>query len=141
MIAAHVSLGIFNRAITLAPSANIRLICVNRRDYADTTLFSAEELDIIANGDKESRAVFLQHRALEYATLVTRLIEECSIPAPSSDGKAGGIALMGWSLGNMASLGVVSAVDSYPIAVRDILRVYVRRIFIHSGYLLFEFND
>lgn len=126
--------GIFSKAIALAPSKGIRLICVNRRDYAETTLFSVDELDIIANGDKKARLTFLQDKALEYATAITGLIEECSLPAPTSDGSAGGIALMGWSLGNMASLSIVSAIDTYPPSIKKTLQNYVRRVIVHSKY-------
>ncbi|GJJ10600.1 hypothetical protein Clacol_004827 [Clathrus columnatus] len=120
-------------AIALAPSKGIRLICVNRRDYADTTLFSAEELGIIANGDKEARLNFIKERALEYSTLVTELIEKYSIPAPDVDKTRGGIALMGWSFGNTVPLGIASAIETYPPSIKEILQKYLIKIIIHNA--------
>ncbi|KAF8589583.1 hypothetical protein K439DRAFT_1521297 [Ramaria rubella] len=125
--------GIFQRALPLAASRRLRLICVNRRDYAETTLFSSSELKILSEGDETERAAFVEQRGVEFALFLNQLIDELSLPPPTTDGKDGGIALMGWSLGNVVALAIVASISSFPGTVKARLQKYVRVFMIHSA--------
>lgn len=126
------SLGVFQRILPLASSKKLRLICLNRRDYAGTTLYSPGELEVLSSGSKTDRAAFLAARGLEIALVLDRLIDELSLPPPTADSKDGGLALMGWSSGNVEALAAIAGFPSFPPNVQRRLQLYLRRYIMHG---------
>jgi len=106
--------GVFQRLLPLAAPRGVRIIAVNRRDYAESTLFSPAELNQLNNGEQTARASFLQARGLEMAHFVAALIEKLNLPKPSEDRTNGGIALIGWSLGNILPMSIMNSITFLP---------------------------
>ncbi|KAF8523962.1 hypothetical protein BU17DRAFT_43319, partial [Hysterangium stoloniferum] len=133
--------GIFQRILPLAAPRGVRIIAVNRRDYPGSTLFSPAELDQLNNGEETGHASFLQARGVEMALFVTALIETLNLPKPSDDHTNGGIALMGWSLGNILPILIMSSIALLPVEMKTRLQLYVRRTILYDApHLPFGFQ-
>ncbi|KAI0755094.1 Alpha/Beta hydrolase protein [Daedaleopsis nitida] len=122
---------IYDKVFALAQGADVRLVAINRRGYPGSTALSAEDMAALAGTDEQKEA-FIQARGLEVATFIDKFIEVNDIPPISEDGTAGGIALMGWSLGCCVSLSVVSHIRSYPQSVQKRLGAYLRAHILHE---------
>ncbi|KAH9485377.1 hypothetical protein JR316_0002285 [Psilocybe cubensis] len=85
----------FEKLHDLAAKHNFRTIAFQRRGYQGSTEYTASELDDQYSGKK----VFIDRLALELAYFCQHIVEEHTIPLRSKDGKSGGIALLGWSMG------------------------------------------
>ncbi|KAI0666401.1 hypothetical protein C8Q78DRAFT_984281 [Trametes maxima] len=103
---------IFEKVSKLAGPAGLRFVAINRRDYPGSTPLTAEDSGVLASGTDEQKAAFLKARGVELATFVDRFAEQNNVPAISADGKSGGFALLGWSLGNAIALAAVANVDA-----------------------------
>jgi len=108
------------------------LVCLNRRDYAGTTLYRSAELKVLSEGGEEEHALFLAHRGEEISLFLDRLVEVHSLPSPSDDRSEGGLALMGWSLGNVEPISSFATASSLPTKVQDRLKIYLRRLILHE---------
>ena len=83
------------------------------------------------NGSNAAEHVkFLQARALELARFLVWVIRELNIP--KADGVAGGLALMGWSLGNVLTTAFLGFLDTYPQDVIDTLKPYLKALFMYG---------
>ena len=123
---------IFNRLIPLAPKYNIRIVAITRRDYSGSAPYTSAELEVIMHGDTAAKTGFLQARALEIASFLEKFTQENNLPQSSPDGKQGGIALLGWSLGNVLALSVVGLAQHFPRGLQDNLDPYLRRLVLYG---------
>ncbi|KAF7424175.1 hypothetical protein PC9H_009478 [Pleurotus ostreatus] len=103
-----------------------RFVAITRRGYRGSTPFAADELAVLAEGDEAQKTVWLKDRAVEIASFIDSFIQQQKLPAPSSDGKQGGIAILGWSGGNSFTAAVISSIDSYAEPVQIRLSQYLR---------------
>lgn len=101
-------------------------MALNRRDYVGSTLFTPEELSQLNSLDPQQHKTFLKARGLEIAHFLGWIIREQNIPKASEDGSSGGVALLGWSAGNITTLAFLRHLDSYPSEVVAALEPYVR---------------
>ncbi|KAI4520758.1 alpha/beta-hydrolase [Schizophyllum commune Loenen D] len=115
---------VFDRLLPLAPSHNIRLICVNRRGYPGTTPFTPEEEAGLASSDPSQT---LAAQGVVFARFIAKLPDALGLPLPSAHGE-GGIALAGWSLGTLFVRLVLSALDEVDEPTRNVLRTYVQKL-------------
>ena len=104
------------------------MVCLNRRDYDGTTLYSPAELKVLSQGDESDHALFLETRGVEIASFLDGLIDALSLPGPTDDGKEGGLALMGWSMGNIFTLSTVASVSLLQPQVQTRLQSYLRKL-------------
>ena len=114
------------------------MVCVNRRDYPGTTLYTPAELNAIRDGNEHGS--FFVARGVELAAFLDGLIDALSLPGHTSDGKEGGLALMGWSMGNMFTLSTIASVSSLQPQTRTRLQLYLRK-FIMFGEIAVELTD
>ncbi|KAK7442017.1 hypothetical protein VKT23_016294 [Stygiomarasmius scandens] len=114
--------GIFKRLLPPAQLRLARVILVNRREYAGSTSYNAEELKIFAEGSDQEQLDLLLHEGLNLARLLAGLIQSLSLP------KSGGVALVGWSLGCTFMLSMLAAVRSLPQRVRDRLAEFIKTV-------------
>ncbi|KAF8974274.1 Alpha/Beta hydrolase protein [Flammula alnicola] len=112
--------GIFKLLLPLAAAHSLRLICVSRREYEGSTPYSAEELKVINHGSDEERAKLLQDQGVLLALFVDSLIQKLSLP------QAGGVAVAGWSMGNIFSLAFLASIDVLPEETKERLKAYMR---------------
>ena len=122
----------FSRLLPLAQKYNLRIIAPNRRDYIGSTLFSEDELSVLNGNNDLAHKAFLRDRGLEIAHFLKWIIDEMKIPLASEDGKAGGLALMGWSLGNTTTVAFLRYLKTYPSELVTALEPYIRTFFIYG---------
>ncbi|EAU83888.2 hypothetical protein CC1G_11982 [Coprinopsis cinerea okayama7 len=116
---------IFQKVLDLAPKSGLRIVAINRRDYPGSSPLSTEQLNC-ATGSDEEKAGYLRDRGLEYLYFLDRFIQLKGLPLISEDGKQGGVALLGWSLGTSFSTAAIASAPSLEDEVKDRLAKYVR---------------
>lgn len=128
----------FSRLMPLAAKYGLRIIALNRRDYVGSTPFTTAELDDLLSDDDAKHRQFLQARGLEIARFLVWVIDELKIPPKTEaviDGESktyGGLALMGWSLGNIQTILVLGHLMTYPREVVEKLKLFFRTLFIYG---------
>lgn len=123
-----VTTAVFANVMSLAPVFGLRFVALNRRDYPQSTPYSSAELTVLSNGTDAEKTTFLQDRGIEIATFIDTFIQQENLPAVSSDGKSGGVAVLGWSLGNSFTIATIANVDTLPAAVQQRLGSYIRAL-------------
>ncbi|OSD07675.1 hypothetical protein PYCCODRAFT_1357773 [Trametes coccinea BRFM310] len=123
---------IFEKVMSLAKSANIRFVAINRRDFPGSTPFTPEDMKILASGTDDEKAAFVKARGLEFASFVDQFVVRNNIPPISNGGKYGGFALVGWSFGNSVTLSAVANVDSLDAPVRARWASRMRALVLHE---------
>ncbi|EPQ52536.1 hypothetical protein GLOTRDRAFT_47201 [Gloeophyllum trabeum ATCC 11539] len=118
----------FEKVVPLAGKDNIRLVTLNRRDYAGSTKYSDSELEDLNAG----RIVFMVRAALEVANFLVWFAETHKIPPVSSDGKSGGLAVLGWSMGCAWAIALFGHPDKVPKRVYDRLKPYYRMLILYD---------
>jgi len=81
----------------------VRLVCLNRRDFPGSTRYSDDELAIIRDSnDPEVLKQFRAARGHEIGRFICSIVEKEQLPTVNHKptGIEGGVALVGWSLGN-----------------------------------------
>ncbi|KAG6867737.1 hypothetical protein C0993_011819 [Termitomyces sp. T159_Od127] len=106
---------IFEKMLTVASKKGTRFVALNRRDYPGSTAYRPEELHIVVSDvtDEEKHAEF-QARGIEIATFIDNFIKKNNLPPISKDQKAGGIILLGWSLGSATALSTIANARALP---------------------------
>ncbi|KAK1234684.1 hypothetical protein PQX77_002109 [Marasmius sp. AFHP31] len=114
---------------------NLRVIALNRRDYAGSSPVSDEELEALEGKDESRAREFFDNMGLHLALFIKKFIEEEGIPAilESENGRGrGGIAVMGWSLGTMTAVAPFGNPD---IMREDVYQVLVKYV---QGLILYD---
>ncbi|THH21276.1 hypothetical protein EW146_g257 [Bondarzewia mesenterica] len=122
------SLAIFS----IAFSRGIRFVTVNRRNFPGATPFTSDEVNIIATGTDQQKSAWMQARGQEVANFIDAFIQKYDIPAISDDGKSGGIALLGWSVGAPFACAAIASVDTLPPDARARLGSRIRTLIAHE---------
>jgi len=97
------------------------MIVVNRREYSGSSPYTEAELKVFAEGSDEERFKLLVDEGSNLAMLLDGIIGTLELP------ETGGVAIVGWSLGNIFTLSILASVDTLPLKVRERLGIYVRR--------------
>ncbi|KAK7453506.1 hypothetical protein VKT23_011783 [Stygiomarasmius scandens] len=114
--------GLFKRIIPVAHARSYRMIAINRREYPGSTPYTEEELKIFAEGpDDATRTKLLMTEGSNLALLLDGLIQSLSLPL------AGGVAVVGWSLGNLYALLLLASITSLPQDTKERLGKFVNR--------------
>ena len=111
-------LAVFNKVAALAGQYGIRFVAINRRDYPESTPFSPSDIQVLSTGTDDEKAGFLRARGVEIATFIDRFAERNETTEVSADGKTGGFAILGWSLGCALVHAAVAHVDGLPSALK-----------------------
>ncbi|KAF8655200.1 hypothetical protein AX16_003232 [Volvariella volvacea WC 439] len=118
---------IFRRIMDLAPAANLRIVSINRRNYPGSTPFNDAERDLLMNGSDAQKTEFLDAQGMQLLTFIDKYMID-NRPPLNTHAKTGGIALMGWSLGNVLTLAAVANADKLPTDARDRLASQLRSV-------------
>ncbi|EJD07796.1 uncharacterized protein FOMMEDRAFT_150347 [Fomitiporia mediterranea MF3/22] len=127
----------FTRLFAPASQRNLRIIALNRRDYVGSTPFSKSEIAQLDTTDEPKHQQFLYDRGREIAYFLLWVINELKIPPARNDGKSGGLALLGWSLGNITSFAFLANLARYPMEVVETLDAYLRHFFVYEAVFQF----
>ena len=131
--------GIFRRMFPFAKQYGIRLVAINRRDYAGSTPYSQFEHDRLMGVDEAAHRDALLQEGQELATFLEQLVKALGIPKvqTGSDGaKVGGLAVLGWSSGNLPVLSMLGNALDLPESQQVVLRDYLRTSVIYGQSLL-----
>ncbi|KAL5532279.1 hypothetical protein ACEPAF_5848 [Sanghuangporus sanghuang] len=126
----------FIRLLPLAPSYNLRIIAINRRDYTGSTQLSDADIALLFSSNTEDHKQFLRSRGLEIARFLAWVIDELKIPPAASqrDGaRDGGLTLLGWSLGSITTLAFLRHLSSFSKELVDKLAPYLKISIIYDS--------
>ena len=121
--------------ITRAHAHNFRVIALNRRDYVGSTQFSQEELSRINSKDPNELREFLKDRGREILLFLNWIVDHKAIPRAKEGGK-GGLALLGWSLGNVTTLSMLAFLNEYEKELVGRVEPWLTTFFIYGKLLL-----
>jgi len=126
--------GTFEPVQALAKAANVRFVAVTRRNYRGSTPFTEEELKVVNNGPEEEKTAFIVKRGVELLTFMDKFLQEKKVPLqPLQEGKPGGIAIVGWSLGNTVTLSAIANIKSAAPEVQQRLRPLIHTLILHEA--------
>ena len=111
----------------------MRFVAVNRREYKGSTLFSDAEKAVLTNGTDEQKLQWLRDRGNELATFIHTFIRQRNLPPASADGKSGGVALLGWSMGVSTTMATIANVDSFAPDIQLSLGSHLRVHIMHGS--------
>ncbi|KAE9401803.1 hypothetical protein BT96DRAFT_937687 [Gymnopus androsaceus JB14] len=97
---------------------------ISTREYPGSTPYSPEELEVFAVGPDEARLKQLMKDGTDLALLLDGLIVSLSLP------QTGGIAIVGWSMGNIFTLPLLASITDLPVETRVRLGSHVKRTII-----------
>ncbi|KAI0064160.1 hypothetical protein BV25DRAFT_350359 [Artomyces pyxidatus] len=121
----------FKRIHEHASRFNLRFVSVNRRGYVGSTPLTASELAIPTSGSGAEKTAFFNARGIEAAIFVDKFVQQNNIPPISSNGRAGGIGLLGWSAGNGVTLSIVANLDVLPSETQARFTSHLRGVIMH----------
>ncbi|KAI0367627.1 hypothetical protein BV20DRAFT_949919 [Pilatotrama ljubarskyi] len=132
--------GIFAKLIPLADTYGVRIILLNRREYPGAVPYTAEERALIPSVPSKPRTdkheirsatemleTFMRDRARELYDALQGLVQERNLPPVHPTSLAGGMVLVGWSMGATWMTALLSHVAEFPMGAVN-LRDYVRRV-------------
>ncbi|KAF7291780.1 AB hydrolase-1 domain-containing protein [Mycena chlorophos] len=119
--------GTFRRLHPLASHSGLRVICLNRREYDGSSLYPEDELAVFTTGTEEERAALLGVQGRDLALCIDGIIRSLALP------KAGGVALMAWSLGNVFLLSVLASLNTLPAPTKERLVQWVHTAIIFQA--------
>ncbi|KAJ3794253.1 hypothetical protein GGU11DRAFT_690187 [Lentinula aff. detonsa] len=126
--------GIFSKIQTLAPSRQLRIVAVNRRGYAGSTPLSTYEQNVILNGTADQQAEFSRNIGVELLMFMDEFIQDHNISVFNGDkNSAGGVAVVAWSIGNMAGLSAIAHIEDVPEATRSRLASRIRSLIMQES--------
>jgi len=120
--------GTFSRLPSIGSKHGMRTVLFTRRDYRGSSLYSDDDLALLQAGKKE----FLEGVGKNLAHFLLWFIKSHDIPKASIDRKSGGIALMGWSMGNHVTLSLLGHPDAISKDKYLELGSYLRRLIVYD---------
>ncbi|KDQ53365.1 hypothetical protein JAAARDRAFT_183320 [Jaapia argillacea MUCL 33604] len=128
----------FHKLLHLCAKDNVRLVILNRRDYAGSTKYTDEELADLNAGDK----AFMERLALEVANFLVWFAETEKVPEVTPDRRRGGFSVMGWSLGNATPLAILGHPEVIPKETLAKLEPYFRQLVLYDPpHLTFGYDQ
>ncbi|KAF5357127.1 hypothetical protein D9756_006472 [Leucocoprinus leucothites] len=88
----------FKHLIPIAPQVNLRLVLVQRRDYAGSSKYTDDEMSVLRS---DNPTAFFGTAGEVMAQFVHYLVSNTEVCTASEDRSSGGIAIAGWSIGNV----------------------------------------
>lgn len=122
----------FQKVLKLAPTSGLRIVAINRRDYPHSSPFSPAELETMAKGSDADKATFLSSGGLEIMAFIDEFIQRYDLPPISDDGKTGGVALAGWSLGNIVNCAAISSAERLSPDVKSRIAKYLKALILQD---------
>jgi len=126
----------FHKLLPLGAANNVRLVILNRRDYAGSTKYTDDNLKDLNAGDKS----FMERLGLEVAHFLLWFADTHKIPKIS--GKSGGFAVMGWSMGNATAMAPLAYPDVIGKETYAKLDPYFRQLVLYDPpFLAFGYDQ
>lgn len=126
--------GVFKPMFQYAAENNMRLVAINLRDYPGSTPFSPSELDALRS-DKAGQATFISDRGMELSRFLEWFILGHDLPPKALSHKseaAGGLSILGWSLGSCSVMSMLASAHALPEASRKLLDMHLRSFIVYD---------
>ncbi|KIK69440.1 hypothetical protein GYMLUDRAFT_1002785 [Collybiopsis luxurians FD-317 M1] len=94
-----------------AHALNLRTVLLHKRDYAGSTPYTPTELQEIKQGSR----IFWERSSAQLAEFLGLFIEQEKIPKLKDYPRSGGIAIVGWSMGNVPVLSFLATANDPPV--------------------------
>ncbi|TFK73511.1 hypothetical protein BDN72DRAFT_893921 [Pluteus cervinus] len=117
---------IFQKVIASSASSNLRIVAVSRRNYPGSTGYTSEEISILTNGTDAQKSDFLKTTGIQLSTFIDKFTTQHNLPPIS--GNNGGIAILGWSLGNAFTLASLANADALASDAKSRLQARLRAV-------------
>ncbi|KAI0820433.1 alpha/beta-hydrolase [Trametes gibbosa] len=121
---------IYRPLIPFAAERNLRLVLLNQRDYPGSTPYSTEDVEDLCASSYEAQARAMQTRGLEIAAFLRWFIQTYDTPPIKNEGETkfpvGGIAVVSWSGGNCAAVGMFAHADKLSKETQKLLNEHIR---------------
>lgn len=125
--------GIFERVQACAKRANVRFVAVTRRNYQGSTPFTEAELKVLNGGSAEEKNAFLAKRGVELLIFIDKFLADQQIPLQAPEkGETGGVAIIGWSLGNTVALSAIANLSSIAPDAKARLAPLIHTLILHD---------
>ncbi|KIK69422.1 hypothetical protein GYMLUDRAFT_647231 [Collybiopsis luxurians FD-317 M1] len=123
----------FRKVHSYVHALNLRTILLHRRNYAGSTPYTTAELQELEQGNRE----FWERLSAQLAEFLGMFIEREKVPPlrEQLDGtRSGGIAILGWSLGNTTVLSFLATARSPLISdeLSTLLKTYIRNCVLYE---------
>jgi hypothetical protein len=118
----------FHKLLPFGVKDNIRLVIVNRRDYAGSTKYTDDNLRDL----NEGKVCFMERLGAEVAHLLVWFAETHQIPQISADQKSGGFSVMGWSMGNATPMSLLGCPEFVGKEAYTKLEPYFRQLILYG---------
>ena len=109
----------------MSHTKGVRFVAINRRGYKGSTRFTDADKAVVTSGTNEEKADWLRARGSEIAHFVDGFIQREKLPPISPDGKRGGVALVGWSLGVLFTTAAIAHVAAFSPQVQERLSTHL----------------
>ncbi|KAG5351270.1 hypothetical protein C0989_007164 [Termitomyces sp. Mn162] len=124
---------IFEKMLPAASRKGTRFVALNRRHYPGSTAYSSHELGIaVSGGTDEQKDSEFKARGIEVATFIDHFIQQNNLPSIPEDGKAGGIILLGWSLGSAIALAAIANAYALSSDTRARLGAHIKSVIVYD---------
>jgi hypothetical protein len=100
------------------------MVIVNRREYSGSSKYTDAEIHDLYAGRKS----FMERLGLQVTNFLLWFVHAHDIPRSSNDQKSGGLAVMGWSIGNVTSLAFLGQPDVVPQESYQKLKPYIKEV-------------
>ncbi|KAI0771129.1 alpha/beta-hydrolase [Trametes elegans] len=130
---------IYRPLLPFAAERNLRLVFLNQRGYPGSSTFTSEDVEGL-RGSSDEQGQVMRDRGLEIAEFLRWFIETASIPpiktTPDLNASTGGISLLAWSGGTMASTAMLAHADKLSEGTQKLLSEYIRSFVMYdpSGF-------
>ncbi|TFK60011.1 hypothetical protein BDN72DRAFT_850897 [Pluteus cervinus] len=123
---------VFDKIRFLATTNKVRIVAVNRREYAPTSPLNVAELAVLSQGDPGA-ATYFRQRGNEIGLFLDKWIQQNHIPIARPNGD-GGLSLVGWSLGTVTATAFLAHLDTLSAATLNRLSAYLHTVLMHDPY-------
>ncbi|KAJ3563894.1 hypothetical protein NP233_g8644 [Leucocoprinus birnbaumii] len=128
---------VFEPLHEFAAKHQLRLFAINRRHFAGSSAYSDAELDDLRNGEP----AFADRLTVLLGHLVEYFIRKHDLPKPNAERTAGGVMVLGWSLGCATAMTFLSNGKLFNVEQYELLRGYVRKLVLYDpGLVAFGFE-
>lgn len=124
----------FRRLLPHASAYGLRIFTMNMRDYRGSSKYSAEELAAMQSPDTALHAAAVRQFGRDVAWFLTYVCTTQGVPplVLEGDRRTGGVALVTWSLSNMALLAILGDPGTLDSTSAAVLTRYLRKVVLYG---------
>lgn len=122
----------FEHLLPLAHNHNLRLVLLQRRDYAGSSKYTDEEISHLLRNPE----VFFKKEGALLAHFVHYLVSYTHVHRPTEDRTKGGISILGWSMGATYAMSMFNEQSMLEQTVYSAIEPYATTLVLYGKYLL-----